>query len=55
MGELGSVTMKIRSVFSIPAASNAASKLRFCESVSTVDPDFEETTTTVLVRSSSSA
>ena len=47
--------MKIRSVFIIPAESNAASKLRFWESVSTVEPDFEETTTTVLVKSPSSA
>ena len=45
------MTMKIRSVLAIPAASNAASKLRFWESVSTVDPDFEDTTTTVFIRS----
>ena len=43
--------MKIRSVFAIPASSKASSKLRFWESVSTVEPDFEETTTTVLVKS----
>ena len=47
--------MKIRSVFAIPAESNSASKLRFWESVSTVEPDFEETTTTVLVKSPSNA
>ena len=49
------MTTMIRSVFSIPDASKAASKLRFWESVSTVDPDFEETTTTVLFRSPDSA
>ena len=51
MGESGSVTMKIRVLLSMPAASKAASKLRFCESVSTVEPDFEDTTTTVLLKS----
>ena len=39
--------MTILSVLSMPASVNACSKARFCESVSTVEPDFEETTTAV--------
>ena len=47
-GEPGSVTTTIRVNGSIPAAVNAASNARLCESVSTVDPDFDDTTTTVV-------
>ena len=43
IGEPGSVTITMRSDFSMPAAVKACSKMRFCESVSTVDPDFDET------------
>ncbi|CAB4638583.1 unannotated protein [freshwater metagenome] len=35
----------------MPASVNACSKMRFCESVSTVEPDFDETTIAVLFRS----
>ncbi len=35
----------------MPAASNAEEKARRCESVSTVEPDFEDTTSTVRERS----
>src|SRR5262245_53439833 len=53
-GEPGSVTMtKWRPMSLIPASSKACQYARRCESVSTVDPDLLETTTTV--RSSRSA
>ena len=51
MGEFGSVTTMIREVLSILACSNACSKILFCESVSTVEPDLDETTTTVFAMS----
>ena len=39
----------------MPASAKACSKARRWESVSTVEPDFDETTTTVLLRSPASA
>ena len=52
-GLAGSVTITMRWVGSMPAWVNAASKARRWESVSTVEPDLLETTTTA--RSSRSA
>ena len=49
------MTIMIRSVLSMPKASKAASKLLFWESVSTVEPDLDETTTTVVARLPSNA
>ena len=54
-GEPGSVTATRRVRGSIPASRNAASTTRRCESVSTVEPDLEETTSTVRSRSRSRA
>ena len=45
------MTTTIREAASIPSAANAASTTRRCESVSTVEPDLEETTSTVRSRS----
>ena len=53
-GEPGSVTMQMRSAGSMPSCSNAAMNARRCESVSTVEPDFDDTTTAVCSRSDSS-
>ena len=47
MGEPGSVTITTRPAGSMPAASKALTKARRCESVSTVEPDLEETTIAV--------
>ena len=45
----------MRSVLSMPASVKAFSKTRFCESVSTVEPDFDETIIAVLERSPAKA
>ena len=55
MGEPGSVTITMRLAGSMPAASKAWANVRRCESVSTVEPDFDDTTSTVSARPSSSA
>ena len=54
-GEPGSVTTTMRSSGSMPRSRNAASNARLAESVSTVEPDFDETTSTVCSRPPASA
>ena len=54
-GDPGSVTMTMRSIGSIPAAVKAAAKTRLWLSVSTVEPDFDDKTTTVRSSGPSSA